>query len=161
MEIKVEKQIQRRGSRQFQTNSASSSSIRRPNRKREGVVQPKPYMHAKAKPLKAKKGAHTNRKGKFEFEPSHDRDIKCLQKGHIASQCPNRRGNGEVEYESDRSESEDMSSLKDCSDEKITYPVVGEALVKRRALNMQIKNYDVDHNGKHISHSKPHQKPGM
>jgi hypothetical protein len=67
-------------------------------------------MHAKAKPLKAKKGAHTNRKGKFEFEPSHDRDIKCLRKGHIASQCPNRRGNGEVEYESDRSESKEMSN---------------------------------------------------
>jgi len=54
-----------------------------------------------------------------------------------------------------------MSSLKDCSDEKITYPVVGEALVKRCALNMKIKEDDVDHNGKNISHSKPHQKPSM
>jgi hypothetical protein len=38
---KVERQIKRRGSTRFQTNSASSSSIWRPNLKREGAVQPK------------------------------------------------------------------------------------------------------------------------
>jgi hypothetical protein len=113
--------------------------------KREGVVQPKPY--AKAEPPKAKKDTHTDGNGKFESQPTRDRDIKCfkcLGKGHIASQCPNRRvmltrDNGEVE-----SESEEMPPLVDCSDEEIAYPVEGEALVIRRALNIQIKEDDVD-----------------
>jgi len=65
METKVERQIKRRGSTRFQTNSASSSSIWRPNLKREGAVQPKPY--ANAEPPKAKKDTHTDGKGKSEF----------------------------------------------------------------------------------------------
>jgi hypothetical protein len=40
------------------------------------VVQPKPY--AKAEPPNSKKDAHTDGKGKFESQPTHDRDIKCL-----------------------------------------------------------------------------------
>jgi len=52
--------------------------------------------------------------------------FKCLGKEHITSHCPNRRvmltrGNEEVESESDRSKSEDMPHLKDCSDEEIAY----------------------------------------
>jgi hypothetical protein len=92
MAKKVERQIKRRGSTCFQTNSASSSLTWRPNLKREGVVQPKPY--AKAEPPNAKKDTHTDGKGKSESQPTRDRDIKCfkcLGKGHIASQCPNRR----------------------------------------------------------------------
>ena len=49
------------------------------------------------------------------------------------------RDNGEVEFES-----EEMPPLMDCSDEEIAYPVVREASVIRRALNMQIKEDDVD-----------------
>jgi len=135
MATKVERQIKRRGSTRFQTNSASSSSIWRSNLKREGVIQPKPY--ANAEPPKAKKDTHTDGKGKSECQPTRDRDIKCfkcLGKGHIASQCPNRRvmltrDNGEVESESDKSESEEMPPLVDCSDEEIAYPIEGEALV--------------------------------
>jgi glutathione synthase/RimK-type ligase-like ATP-grasp enzyme len=56
MTTKVERQIKRRGSTQFQTNSTSSSSTWRSNLKRGGAVQPKPY--AKAEPPKAKKDAH-------------------------------------------------------------------------------------------------------
>jgi len=92
MATKVERQIKRRGSTCFQTNSASSSSIWRLNLKREGAVQPKPY--ANAEPPNAKKDTHTDGKGKSEFQPTRDRDIKCfkcLGKRHIASQCPNRR----------------------------------------------------------------------
>jgi hypothetical protein len=86
MATKVERQIKRRGSTCFQTNSASSSSTWRPNLKREGVVQLKPY--AKAEPPKAKKDTHTNGKGKSESQPTRDRDIKCfkcLGKGHKAN----------------------------------------------------------------------------
>jgi hypothetical protein len=53
--MKVERKIKRRGSMHFQTNSTSSSSTWRPNLKREGVVQPKPY--AKVEPPNAKKDA--------------------------------------------------------------------------------------------------------
>ena len=47
-------------------------------------------MHARVEPSKAKKDVHTNGKGKSK--PTHDINIKyfkCLEKGHIASQCPN------------------------------------------------------------------------
>jgi hypothetical protein len=54
------------------------------------------------------------------------------------------RDNGEVE-----SESEQMPPLVDCSDEEIAYPVEREALVIRRALNMQIKE-DVDQQRENI-----------
>jgi len=86
--------------------------------------------------------------------------FKCLGKGHILSQCPNRRvmltrDNGEVEYESDKSESEEMPPLVDCSDEKIAYPVEGEALVIRHILNMQIKE-DVDQQRENIFHTRCH-----
>jgi hypothetical protein len=126
MATKVERQIKRRGSTRrgstrFQTNSASSSSTWRPNLKREGAVQPKSY--AKVEPPNAKKDTHTDGKGKSESQPTRDRDIKCLKclgKGHIASQCPNRRvmltrDDGEVE-----SESEEMPPLVDCCDEACT-----------------------------------------
>jgi len=154
MATKVERQLKRRGSTRFQTNSASSSLTCWPNLKREGVVQPKPY--AKAKPPNAKKDTHTDGKGKSESQPTRDRDIKCfkcLGKGHIASQCPNRRvqltrDNREVE-----SESEEMPLLVDCSDEEIAYPIEGEALVIRRALNIQINEDDVDQQRENIFHT--------
>jgi hypothetical protein len=99
--------------------------------KRGGAVQPKPY--AKAEPPKAKNDSHMDRKGKSESQLTRDRDIKCfkcLGKGYIASQCPNRRvmltrDNGEVESESDKSKNEKMPPLVDCSDEEIAYPVKG------------------------------------
>jgi hypothetical protein len=125
--------------------------------KREGAVQPKPY--AKAEPPNTKNDAHTDWIGKSVSQPSRDRDVKCfkcLGKGHIASQCPNRkvmltRDNGEVE-----SESEEMPPLVDCSDEEIAYPVEGEALVIRCALNIQIKKDDVDQQRQNIFHTRCH-----
>jgi len=133
MATKVDRQIKRSGSTRFQANSTSSSSTWRQNFKREGAVHPKPY--AKAEPPNAKKDAHTDWKGKSESQPTRDRDIKyfkCLGKGHIASQFPNRkvmltRDNEEVE-----SEREEMPPLVDCSDEEIAYPIEGGALVIRR-----------------------------
>jgi hypothetical protein len=66
------------------------------------------------------------------------------------------RDNGEVESESDKSKSEEMPPLVDCSDEEIAYPVEGEALVIRRALNMQIKEDDVDQQRENIFHTRCH-----
>ena len=53
MATKVDRQIKRRGSTRFQTSSSSSSSSWRPNLKREGAVQSKPY--GKAEPPKPKR----------------------------------------------------------------------------------------------------------
>jgi len=72
-----------------------------------------------SEPPKAKKDTHIDGKGKSESQPTRDRDIKCfkyLGKGHIASQCPNRRvmltrDNGEVESESDKSDSSIFSMI--------------------------------------------------
>jgi len=157
MAMKVERQIKRKGYTCFQTNSASSSSTWSPNLKRKRVVQPKPY--AKVEPPKAKNDTHTDGEGKSKSQPTRDRDIKCfkcLGKGHIASQCPNRRvmltrDNGEVE-----SESEKMPPLVDCSDEEIVYPIEGEFLVIRRALNMQIKEDDTDQQWENLFHTRCH-----
>ena len=72
-------------------------------------------------------------------------DIKCfkfLGVGHIASQCPNKRvvilrENGEVELDSEGEIEDDMPPLEDVSDDE--YPEVGQTLVVRRALNIQVK----------------------
>ena len=77
MATKVERQVKKKSSTRFQTNSASSSLTWRPNLKREGVVQPKPY--AKAKQPNAKKDTHTDGKGKSESQPTCDRDIQCFK----------------------------------------------------------------------------------
>jgi hypothetical protein len=66
------------------------------------------------------------------------------------------RDNGEVESESDKSESEEMPPLVDCSDKEIAYPVEGKALVIRRVLNMQIKEDDVDQQRENIFHIQCH-----
>jgi len=87
-------------------------------------------------------------KGKSESQPTRDGDIKCfkcLGMGHIASQCPNRRvmlirDNGKVESES----------------KEIAYLVKEEALVIRRALNMQIEEDDVDQQRENIFHTRCH-----
>jgi hypothetical protein len=61
------------------------------------------------------------------------------------------RDNGEV-----GSESEEMPPLVDRSDEEIAYPVEGEALVISRALNIQIKEDDVDQQWENIFHTRCH-----
>jgi len=44
----------------------------------------------------------------------------------------------------------------DCSEEEITHPVKGEALVIRRALNMQIEEDDIDQQRENIFHTRCH-----
>uniref|UniRef100_A0A2N9FQI2 Reverse transcriptase domain-containing protein n=1 Tax=Fagus sylvatica TaxID=28930 RepID=A0A2N9FQI2_FAGSY len=92
----------------------------------------------------------TSDKPKVESQPSRNRDIKCfkcLGSRHIASQCPNRRvmimrDNGEVMTESE-DDSDGVPELVDASDEDgVVYPVTGESLVARCALNTHIKEYE-------------------
>ncbi|KAF7814940.1 putative gag-pol polyprotein [Senna tora] len=70
--------------------------------------------------------------------------FRCLGKGHIASQCPNKRAmilkdNGECESAHSSEGDDDMPSLETDSELEMAEPVKGEVLVARRALNMQLK----------------------
>jgi len=52
--------------------------------------------------------------------------------------------------------SKEMPPFLDFSDEEIAYPVEGKALVIRRALNMKIKEDDVDQQRENIFHTRCH-----
>jgi hypothetical protein len=54
------------------------------------------------------------------------------------------KDHGKLESESDRSNKNEVSLLKDCSDVEIVYLVEGEALIIRRILNMQVKKDNVN-----------------
>uniref|UniRef100_A0A2N9F5Q6 CCHC-type domain-containing protein n=1 Tax=Fagus sylvatica TaxID=28930 RepID=A0A2N9F5Q6_FAGSY len=106
----------------------------------------------------------TSDKPKVESQPSRNRDIKCfkcLGSGHIASQCPNRRvmimrDNGEVMTESE-DDSDGVPELVDASDDDgVVYPVTGESLVARRALNTHIKVDDTEQQRENIFHTRCH-----
>lgn len=82
---------------------------------------------------------------KAESQTARSRDIKCfkcLGKGHIASQCPNKRAmilsaNGGVMSNSD---GDGMLELEDIiGDEVVEHMMDGEALVLMHVLNTQIK----------------------
>ena len=79
--------------------------------------------------------------------------FRCLGKGHIASQCPNKKAmilkdNGDCESIHSSESDDDMPSLVTDSELEIdeAEPVKGEMLVARRALNMQQKE---DHDQEH------------
>ena len=100
---------------------------------------------SKAELPKHKNVGSSKETGKFEPQPSRNRDIKCfkcLGRGHIASQCPNKhamilRSNSDVETESESDDDSVPPSEGECDGEK--YPVNGVTLVTRRALNVQVK----------------------
>ncbi|KAF7801156.1 putative gag-pol polyprotein [Senna tora] len=83
-------------------------------------------------------------KAKEESKPKTDGGV--LARGHIASQCPNKRAmilkdNGECQSAHSSEGDDDMPSLETDSELEIdeAEPVKGEVLVARRALNMQLK----------------------
>ncbi|XP_040944249.1 uncharacterized protein [Gossypium hirsutum] len=74
--------------------------------------------------------------------PNRSREIKCfkcLGRGHIASQCPNRsnmivRANGEIESE----EEDDEEPVKTTEEEdELEYAVDGKILIIKRSLSLQ------------------------
>ena len=86
-------------------------------------------------------------KGKPDSFTTRNRDImcfKCQGRGHIASQCLNKRvmvmrDNGEIETDNE-SDRDSMPSLEDADD--VEYAVQGELMVARRALSVQAKEDD-------------------
>ncbi|KAH9792707.1 hypothetical protein KPL71_004239 [Citrus sinensis] len=156
MGMKVERQLQKKGS--TRTNLGSSSSWKSKWTKDEKVVS-KP----KIDPIKDHKEGGNQSKGKSDSQHSRNRDIKCfkcLGTGHIASQCPNKRvmilrDYGDVETESE-SDDDPMPLLEDAND-GVEYPIDGKLMVARRALNMQVKE-DAEVQRDNIFHTRCHIK---
>ncbi|XP_030930820.1 uncharacterized protein LOC115956645 [Quercus lobata] len=136
MAIKVEQQLKRKGTRSFQ-NPSSSTSWRSNGRKDKGAIF------------------------KSKTEPPKRRDeAPNVNKGHIASQCPNTRTmitgvDGEVETESEEDDDQ-MPSLEDACDNNVEYLVKGESLMARCALSAQVKEDDMEQQRENIFHTRCH-----
>uniref|UniRef100_A0A2N9GI96 RNA-directed DNA polymerase n=1 Tax=Fagus sylvatica TaxID=28930 RepID=A0A2N9GI96_FAGSY len=156
MAMKVERQLKRKGTARY---TSVSNTTWKSKWDRNDPAEAK----RKTEPPK-EKDEGTSNKPKVESQPSRNRDIKCfkcLGSGHIASQCPNRRvmimrDNGEVMTESE-DDSDGMPELVDASDDDgVVYPVTGESLVARRALNTHIKVDDAEQQRENIFHTRCH-----
>uniref|UniRef100_A0A2N9H7E7 RNA-directed DNA polymerase n=1 Tax=Fagus sylvatica TaxID=28930 RepID=A0A2N9H7E7_FAGSY len=111
-------------------------------KKRDEQLQNKP----KFEPSKNAKPTTAATLGNTETSSSKTRDIRCFKcqgRGHIASQCVNKRvmvinAHGELESENEEEvDDADMPPLEDADDEQSA--VVGDLLVARRVLNVQVK----------------------
>ena len=114
MAIKVEKQMKRKGAtRGYSTTNSSRwgqgiSKSFPSNRTKESTMMPKTN-----KPL-----AESSKGKAIESSSNHSRDIKCfkcLGRGHIASQCPNKntmilRADGEIETEDEEEDKVELNS---------------------------------------------------
>ncbi|MCS5023605.1 hypothetical protein L2V44_13980, partial [Staphylococcus aureus] len=86
--------------------------------------------------------------------------FKCLGKGHVASQCPNRRVmilNDQGEWATDDEEEEDAKSMPslEYASEDNQGAVTGDALVIQRALSVQIKEED-ENQRENLFHTRCH-----
>ncbi|XP_057501092.1 uncharacterized protein LOC130785067 isoform X6 [Actinidia eriantha] len=139
--VKIEQQLKRKGNTR-PSSSLQSNSWRSNYPKKEEKAQTSSI--SKPKPEPSKQENH----GKTETPNPHNRDIKCFKcqgRGHIASQCPNRRvmvmrDNGEIETD-DEDDLKSMSPLEDASEEEYLAPDA-LTLVARRSLSLQMKNED-------------------
>ena len=131
------------------------------NLKREGTVWPRSFVPSRTEPPKAKVDVPTDVKGKSETQPKRTRDVKCFRcqgHGHYASECPNKRimmirDNGDMESESDRSDCEGMPLLEDSDGDELALPV-GESLVIRQTLQVQVKEDEINQLRENIFHTR-------
>ncbi|KAF5470845.1 hypothetical protein F2P56_011333, partial [Juglans regia] len=114
------------------------------NREIADIVEMQHYVELTDMVHQAIKTATTS--STIETSSSKTSDIKCFKcqgRGHIASQCVNKRVmviNAQGERESENEEevdNDDMPSMEDADDEQNV--VVGDLLVARRVLNVQVK----------------------
>ncbi|XP_039059944.1 uncharacterized protein LOC120203854 [Hibiscus syriacus] len=143
MTIKIERQQRRKSSYRGNTPSKVSfnPSVTPNNARKQAPFKIKEKAETSSpKPLVVENG-----RGKKQIQTERTRDIqcfKCLGRGHIASQCPNRRTmmtrmNGEIESESDNDEQDTPLMDDDEDDDQIQTYATGEALVVKRSLNAQ------------------------
>jgi hypothetical protein len=156
MVMKVERQLKRKGIARY---TSVSNTTWKSKWDRNDSAEAK----RKTEPPK-EKDEGTSNKPKVESQPSRNRDIKCFKRlgsRHITSKCPNRRvmimrDNGKVMTESE-DDSDGMPELVDTSDDDgMVYPVTGESLFVRRALNTYIKVDDVEQQRENIFHTRCH-----
>ena len=143
MAIKIENQLKRRGSSNTHSTPGPSSSTWKSNQWKKEEKPP----NAKPKTELKQEGNNQGNQGKPDSFTTRNRDImcfKCQGRGHIATQCPNKRvmvmrDNGEIETDNE-SDYDSMPSLEAADDEE--YAVQGELMVARRALSVQAKEDD-------------------
>ncbi|XP_052477129.1 uncharacterized protein LOC128032557 [Gossypium raimondii] len=136
--IKFEKQLKRKSSSRIFPNTNN------PQRWNQGTGKKDFSNRTKDQSLSSKmnKPVGETSKGKEVAIPNRSREIKCfkcLGRGHIASQCPNRsnmivRANGEIESEED--DDEEPNEVAEEEDE-LEYAVDGEILVIKQSLSLQ------------------------
>ncbi|XP_041011316.1 uncharacterized protein LOC121255094 [Juglans microcarpa x Juglans regia] len=140
--IKVEEQFKRKGLARRGQPMATTSSWKTAAPKRDEQLQNK----SKFESSKSANPKTATTLGNTETSSSKPRDIKCFKRqgrGHLASQCVNKRvmvinAQGELESENEEEvDNDDMPSLEDADDEQNA--VVGDLLVARRVLNVQVK----------------------
>ncbi|KAL4308841.1 hypothetical protein GQ457_01G019050 [Hibiscus cannabinus] len=152
MAMKVEKQLKRKGAaRPYASNTSKWGH----GSNKKNVVIPTKDGSGSSKPNKP---IIESNKGKNTSTPVRSRDVqcfKCLGRGHIASQCPNRnamfiRENGEIE--SDHEEEEETEVPID--EEEMEFAVDGEALVVKRSLSTQVM--ESEQQRENIFHTRCH-----
>nr|KYP34027.1 hypothetical protein KK1_045063 [Cajanus cajan] len=144
--IKVEQQNLRKG---FKTSSYSSS-YSKVDYKREGKKNDFEKKNTfPSKNLDKGKEKEKDKKTNTSHTSTKSSDIKCfkcLGRGHIASQCPNKkvmilRGqdiySSQDEATTSSSSSEDEEEASEGESCEVTYPYNGELLMMRRVLNNQ------------------------
>ncbi|KAL4369237.1 hypothetical protein GQ457_05G022300 [Hibiscus cannabinus] len=141
--IKIERQQRRKSVNRGNTSSNPfSNSFSTPNNFRKPTLQAPLQIREEANSSKSKPPVADNGCGKQVAAQERSRDIqcfKCLDRGHLASQCPNRRivflkENGEIDSDSEKEEQE--PSDEDVGDD-IQLVEAGEVLVIKRSLNAQ------------------------
>ncbi|KAL4332885.1 hypothetical protein GQ457_07G005270 [Hibiscus cannabinus] len=152
MAMKVEKQLKRKGvARPYASNT---SKWGHGSNKKNVSISTKDGSGSS----KPNKPIIESNKGKNTSTPIRSRDMqcfKCLGRGHIASQCPNRnamfiRENGEIESNHEEEEETEVP----IDEEEMEFAVDGEALVVKRSLSTQVM--ESEQQRENIFHTRCH-----
>ncbi|XP_052479569.1 uncharacterized protein LOC128034767 [Gossypium raimondii] len=153
--IKGEKQLKRKSS------SRTFPSTKNSQRWNQGTGKKDFSNYAKDQPLstKANKPIGETSKGKEVALSNRSREIKwfkCLGRGRIAGQCPNRSNmilwaNGEIKSEEENDEEPDETAEEEG---ELEYAVDGEILVIKRSLGLQ--SVENEQQRENIFHARCH-----
>ncbi|XP_068644704.1 uncharacterized protein [Aristolochia californica] len=167
MAIKVERQLQRGGTRPRVVPQSSSRTSWRSNYPKNEETS----STFKAKPEPKTTTTTTASQGKSVPPSTRSSDIKCFKcqgRGQIASQCPNKqimviRNNGEIESENE----DDLVDMPPLEDVPIGDEEVGAdhgemlALVVQRALNLQAQEEKEEEFEELFPEEVPHGLPPL